>query len=162
MRWYDEALFKDTKFCCIMINWRLETFDMQTCLTSLEYISDQWFVRSLGMGKVREGGRKNLVLSKHRSRKNVAAQLLSHVQFFVTLWTAAHQASLVFAQIHVHWVSDAIQPSHPLPSPSPPVINLSQHQGLFHWVGFSHQVAKVLKSQLQHQSFQWIFRTDFL
>ena len=58
--------------------------------------------------------------------------------------------------------SDAIQPSHPLSSPSPPAFNLSQHQGLFQWVSSSHQVAKVLEFQHQHQSFQWIFRTDFL
>ena len=65
------------------------------------------------------------------------------------------------AQTHVHQVGDAIQPSHPLSSPSPPALNLSQHQGLFQ-VSSSHQVAKVLELQLQHQSFQWIFRTDFL
>ena len=59
------------------------------------------------------------------------------------------------------WVGDAIQPSHPL-SPSPPTFNLSQHQGLFQWVSSLHQVAKVLELQLKHQSFQWIFRTDFL
>ena len=64
------------------------------------------------------------------------------------------------AQTHVHWVSDAIQPSPPLSSPSPPAFNLSQHQGLFQWVRSSHQVAKVL--ELQHQSSQWIFRVDFL
>ena len=58
-------------------------------------------------------------------------------------------------------VSDAIQPSHPLLSPSPPAFNLSQHQGLW-WVGCLHQVAKVLELQLQHQSFQWIPRTDLL
>ena len=63
---------------------------------------------------------------------------------------------------HVHRVGDAIQPSHPLPSPSPPTFRLSQHQGLFKWVGSSHQVAKGLEFQLQLQSFQWIFRTDFL
>ena len=62
-------------------------------------------------------------------------------------------------QTHVHWVSDVIQPSHPLSSPSPPAFNLSQHQGLFKWVSSSHQVAKVLESQLQHQSFQWTPRT---
>ena len=67
-----------------------------------------------------------------------------------------------FTQTHVRWVSDAIQPSHPLSSPSPPAFNLSQHQGLFKWVSSSHQVAKVLEFQLQHQSFQWISRTDFL
>ena len=65
-------------------------------------------------------------------------------------------------QTHVHWVGDAIQPSHPLSLPSPPTFNLSQHQGLFQWVSSSHQVAKVLQLQLQHQSFQWIFRTYFL
>ena len=54
------------------------------------------------------------------------------------------------------------QPSHPLSSPSPPTFNLSQHQGLFKRVSSSHQVAKVLEFQLQHQSLQWIFRTDFL
>ena len=67
-----------------------------------------------------------------------------------------------FTQTHVHWVSDAIQPSHPLQFPSPPSFNLSQHQGLFQWVGSLHHVAKVLELQLQHQSFQWIFRVDFL
>ena len=60
-------------------------------------------------------------------------------------------------QTHFHWISDAIQPSHPLSSPSPPAFNLSQHWGLFQWVSSSHQVAKVLEFQLQHQSFQWIF-----
>ena len=64
------------------------------------------------------------------------------------------------AHTHVHWISDAIQPSHPL-SPPPPALNLSQHQGLFQWVGSSHQVAKVSELQLQHQSFQWIIRVDF-
>ena len=61
---------------------------------------------------------------------------------------------LEFTQTHVHQVSDAIQPSHPLSSPSPPVFNLSQHQGLFKLVSFKYQVAKVLEFQLQHQSFQ--------
>ena len=67
-----------------------------------------------------------------------------------------------FAQTHVHRVGDAIQPSHLLSSPSPPALNLSQHQGLFEWVSSSHQVAKVLEFQLQHQSFQWTPRTDLL
>ena len=65
------------------------------------------------------------------------------------------------AQTHVHWVSFAIQPSHPLSSPSP-TFSLSQHQDLFKWVSSSNQMAKVLELQLQHQFFQWIFRTDFL
>ena len=66
------------------------------------------------------------------------------------------------AQTHAHWVGDAIQPSHPLSSPSPPAFNLSQHKGLFQWVSSSHQVTQVLAFQLQHQSFQWLFRTDSL
>ena len=65
-------------------------------------------------------------------------------------------------QTHVHWVGDAIQPFHPLSSPSPPAPNLSQHQGLFQRISYLHQVAKVLKFQLQHQSLQWVFRIDFL
>ena len=72
-----------------------------------------------------------------------------------------------FTQTHVHWVGDAIQPSHPLSSPSLFIFNLSQHQGLFKWVGSSYQVAKVLEFQLQHQSLQWSprlssFRMDWL
>ena len=67
-----------------------------------------------------------------------------------------------FTETHVHWVGDAIQPSHPLLSLSPPAFNLSQYQGLFQWISSSHQVAKGLELHLQHQSFQWTIRTDFL
>ena len=70
--------------------------------------------------------------------------------------------TLESTQIHVHWVSDAIQPSHPLSSPSPPALNLSQHQGLFQWVSSLHHVVKVLEFQLKHQSFQWTPRTELL
>ena len=86
---------------------------------------------------------------------------------FATPWPAARQASLSFSisqsllKLMVHWVGDAIQPPHPLSSPSPPAFNLSQHQGLFQWVCSSHQVANVMELQLQHQSFQWIFRVGF-
>ena len=65
-------------------------------------------------------------------------------------------------QTHVHWVGDATQPSYPLLSPSPPAPNPSQHQGLFQWVNSSHEVAKVLEFQLQHQSFHWTPRTNLL
>ena len=61
-----------------------------------------------------------------------------------------------------HWVADAIQPSHPLSSPSSPAFNLSQGQGLLKGASSSYQINKVLEFQLQHQSFQWIFSTDFL
>ena len=69
---------------------------------------------------------------------------------------------LEFAQTHVYWVSDTIEPSRPLLHPSLFANSLSQHQLLFQWVSFLHQVAKLLELQLQHQSFQWIFRMDFL
>ena len=65
-----------------------------------------------------------------------------------------HHQLLELVQTHVHRISDAIQPSHLLLSPSPPAFNLSQHQGLFKWVSSLHQVAKVLEFQFQHQSFQ--------
>ena len=73
-----------------------------------------------------------------------------------------HYQLLEFTQTHVHRVSDTIQISHPLSSPSPPAPNPSQHQGLFQWVNSLHEVAKVLEFQLQHQSFQWTPRTDLL
>ena len=77
-----------------------------------------------------------------------------------------HHQLLELTQTHVHQVSDAIQPSHPLSSPSLPALNPSQHQGLFQWVSSLHEVAKVLEFQLQHQSFHehpgLIFRMDWL
>ena len=71
-----------------------------------------------------------------------------------------HHKLLEFAQTHAHQVDDAIQPSHPRLSPSPPAPTPSQHQDLFQWLNSSHEVAKVLEFQLQHQSFQWTPRTD--
>ena len=88
-------------------------------------------------------------------------QFTSVAQSCLTLWhpmdcsmpgLPVHHQILAFTQTHVHWVGDAIQPSHPLSSPSPPNFNLSQHHGLFKWVNSLHQVAKVLEFQLQHQS----------
>ena len=67
-----------------------------------------------------------------------------------------------FTQTHARRVGDAIQPSHPLSSPSPPAPNPSQHQGLFQWVNSSHEVSEVLEFQTEHQSFQWTPRTDLL
>ena len=98
-----------------------------------------------------------------------SVQSFSHVQLFATPWIThsmqglpVHHQLPEFTQTHVHWVGDAIQPSHPLSSPSPPAPNPSQHQGLFQWVNSLHEVAKVLEFQLQHQSFQWTPRTDLL
>ena len=72
-----------------------------------------------------------------------------------------HHQLQKFTQTHMHWAGDAIQPSHPRSSPFPPAPNPSQRQSLFQWVSSSHEVAKVLEFLLQHQSFQWIFRTVF-
>ena len=69
---------------------------------------------------------------------------------------------LKFARTNVHWVGEAIQPSHPLSSASPPAFSLSQHQALFQGDGSLHQVSKGSELELQHPSFQWIFRVDFL
>ena len=101
----------------------------------------------------------------------VSIQFSSVTQLFPTLCnpmdcsTASlpvHHQLPEFTQTHVHRVGDAIQPSHSLSSPSPPTFNLSQHQGLFKWVSSSHQVAKELELQLQHQCLQWTPRTDLL
>ena len=94
-----------------------------------------------------------------------SVQLLSRVWFFVTLWTAACQASVSITNTlnSLKLMSiKSMMPSNHLSTPLPPVFSLSQHQGLFQWVSSLHQVAKVLELQLQHQSSQWIFRTDFL
>ena len=96
-----------------------------------------------------------------------SVQSLSHIWLFATPWTAVHQASL---SITNSWSLPKLKslklvmPSNHLilSSPSPPAFNLSQYQGLFHWVSSLHQMAKVLELQLQHQSSQWIFRSDFL
>ena len=73
-----------------------------------------------------------------------------------------HHQLLEFIQTHIHHVSDAIQPSHPLSSPSPPAPNPSQHQSLFQWVNSSHEVARVLELQLYHHSLQRNPRADLL
>ena len=105
--------------------------------------------------KERNKKRKSIIQNKNTQFSSVS-------QFCSTLcnpmgWSMpgfpVFHSFLEMAQTHVHQVSDAIQPSHPLSSPSPPAINLSQHQGLFQRVSSSYQVAKVLEVQLQHQSF---------
>ena len=110
-----------------------------------------------------------LLLSGFSSVQFSSVQSLSRVQLFATPWIAAHQASLSITNswnlLKLTSIESVISSNHLIlchPSPFPPAFNLSQHQGIFKWVSSSHQVAKVLEFQLQHQSFQWIFRTDFL
>ena len=108
----------------------------------------------------------------HTPSTHPEAQSVSSVaQSCPTLWDPmdfstpgfpVHHQLLEPTQTHVHRVGDAIRPFHPLSSPSSPIISPCQHQGLFQWVSSSNKVAKVFEFQLQHQSFQWIFRTHFL
>ena len=96
-----------------------------------------------------------IFITKHLKSKFsvVVVQLVNSIWIFATPWMQyarlhCPQRLLEFAQIHVHWVNDAIQPSHPLTPPSSPAFNISQNQGLFQWVSSSHQVAKVSASVL--------------
>ena len=102
-----------------------------------------------------------------KTQHTLVVQSFSCVWLFVTPWTAALQASLSFplSRSFLTFISiESMMPSnHLIPSPSsPPSLNLSQHQRFFQWVSSSHQVANTLELQLQHQSFQWIFRFGFL
>ena len=115
------------------------------------------------------GGNSLQVSDIFISLKHLLLLLLSHfsrVQLFATPWTAARQASLftINSRSLPKLMSiELVMPSnHLLLAPSPPALNLSQHQGLFQWVSSLHQVAKVLEFQLQYQSFQWTPRTDHL
>ena len=105
-------------------------------------------------------------VAKTQTQLGDSVQSLSHVRLCnpmnrSTPGLPVHHNLPESTQTRVLWAGDTIQPPHPL-SPSPPAFNLSQQQGLFRWVNSSHQVAKVLEFQLQHQSFQWTPRTDLL
>ena len=117
-----------------------------------------------------QGKKKKKLLLLPYDKAFDCGQFSSVIQSCPTLWNPTdcskpglpvHQQLPEFTQTHVLWVGDAISPSHPLSSPSP-AFNLPQHQGLFKWVSSSHQLTKTMELQLQHQSFQWTPRTDFL
>ena len=100
-----------------------------------------------------------------------SVEISSVTQLCLILWNPkdcstpgfpVHHQLPELTQTHVHWIGVSIQPSHPLSSPSPQALNIPQHQALFQWVSSSHKVAKVLEFQLQHEFFQWIFRTGLL
>ena len=105
------------------------------------------------------------LLHKNRATRSSVAQscltLCDPMDCSTPAFPVQHQL-LELTQTHVYRVAEPIQPYHPLSSPSPLAFNLSQHQGLFQWISSSHQMTKVLEFQLQHQSFQWIFRIYFL
>ena len=110
-------------------------------------------------------------VSEKKNTNTISVQFSSVTQSCPTLcnpmnWSMpglpVHHQLQEFTQTHAHRVGDAIQPSHPLSSPSPPSPNPSQHQGLFQWVNSKHEVAKLLEFQLQQQSIQWTPRTDLL
>ena len=139
---------------------------------------DSWMKAKMNGWNIKE--QQNICSKKFSSKYSLATVVnLAHVYKFLVLQFSCsvmsdslrpmdcstpglpvHRQLPEFTQTHVHWVGDAIQPSHSLSSPSPPAFNLSQHQGLFHWVSSSLQVAKLLEFKLQHQAFQWVFRTD--
>ena len=116
--------------------------------------------------KVKYNSRNSKGIYKH-TKCFSSVQSLSRVQLCDPMNCSmpglpVHHQLLEFSQTHVRQVGDAIQPSHPLSSPSPPAPNPSQHQSLFQWVNSLHEVAKGLKFQIQYQSFQWTPRTDLL
>ena len=105
---------------------------------------------------------KTLMLGGIGGRRSRGQQRMRWLDGVTNLMDVSLSELQESTQTHVHWVGDATQPSHSLSFPSPPALNLCLHQGLFKWVSSSHQVAKVLEFQLQHQSFQWTLRTDLL
>ena len=140
----------------ILIESNISFFILWLLIFTYQEIFAYCMIANILMG--RKGGRLNSNIGVIFS----SIPSLSRVWLFQALWTTVCQVTnSEFTQTHVHRVDDAIQPSNPLSSPSPPAFNLSQHQSLFKWVSSSPQVAKVLELQLQRQSFQWIFRTNF-
>ena len=180
LNWLDLLKNMCSYTCCIFVlfllrctccgRWGGMWFIYFSFISLVSYQGVFWELLSLGW-------KESLCLTKEKTSRTkfgigmlVMVQFSSVTQLCPTLCdpmnrstpglTVHHQLP-EFTQTHVHRVGDAIQPSHPLSSPSP-APNPSQHQGLFQWVSSSHQVAKVLEFQLQHQSFQWTPMTGLL
>ena len=154
---------------------------IQSCLVYYTYESKKWIIRFFKYSQV---GTKWLCKLARNSvySDSFFCLIMCSVQFSSVTQSCltpcnpmdsstpglpVHHQLPEFTQTHVHWVGDAIQPSHPLSSPSPSALNLSQHQGLFKWVNSLHEVAKAFEFQLHYQSFQWTpglisFRMDWL
>ena len=129
--------------------------------SSFKQLSQMWLMRLRGLFVVNTLCNLSATYSSVRSVAQSCPTLCDPMNCS-TPGLPVHHQHPEFTQTHVHWVHDAIQPSHPLPSPSPPAPNPSQHQSLFQWVNSSHEVAKGLEFQLQHHSFQRTPRTDLL
>ena len=139
--------------CLSIVDWRRQT-------NCQPHISDQSKVPSDDHSWTTACQSHQVLFSVHFSSVTQSSPTLYDPMDCSTPGLPVHHQLPELTQTPVHWVGDAIQPSHFLSSPSPPAFNLSQHQGLFKRVSSSHQVAKVLEFQLQHQSFQWILRND--
>ena len=143
---------------CIICTYKVHTMSPWTMLLSCVAFSCSWYLTEILEGHSTSSSLHVFLNSVHSVTQSCLT-LYDHMDYSTPGLPVHHQLP-EFMQTHVHRVSDAIQPSHPLSSPSPPAFSLSQHHGLFKWVSSSHQVPKVL--ELQHQPFQWIFRTDLL
>ena len=141
--WYESAVFRNKDLIILCISGHLVTW---------------WF--QLGACELGFPWNIDVIYVVQFSSVTQSCPTLCDPMNHSTPGLPVHHQLPEFTQTHDHWVGDAIQPSHPLSSPSPPVPKSSQHQGLFQWVNSSHKVAKVLEFQLQHQSFQWTPRTD--
>ena len=153
-------IYAHVKMCTIksMLALSIKNYKQLKCSSTSERKNKLWFIYIL---EYYSAIKRNRVLIQFSSVTQLCLTLWDSMDCSMPGFPVYHQL-LELTQTYVHWVGDAIQLSHPLLSPSPPAFNLSQHQGLFQWVSSSHQVAKVLEFQLQHQSFQWTPRTDLL
>ena len=150
---------KDVRVKNEILRVHFSVLPFKNCLTF--FMMEIMWVIVFNLEYARQDGKNSLVISVQFSSVAQSCPTLCDPMNHSKPGLPIHHQLPESTKTHVHWVDDATQPSHPLSSPSP-TLNLSQHQGLFKWVSSSHQVAKVLKFQLQHQSFQWLFRTDFL
>ena len=147
------------------INQEIKTLGILELNERILHVGWMWILVAMGWTHwVEQHALKSHVHPDAQNMTLFIVHFSSVTQSCLTLWDPMdcstpglpdHHQLLEFTQAHVHWVRDAIQPSHPLSSLSPPDFSLAHHQGLHKWVISLHQVAKGLEFQLQHQSFQW-------
>ena len=142
--------------------WRMHVKYLKQYFIHKKMLKTYFLCFSLCTLPLRTNQNKDSILSQFNSVQSISHVWLCYPMNCSTPGLPVHHKLPEFTQTHVHRVSDSIQPSHPLLSPSPPAPNPSPHQRLFQWVNSSHEVAKVLEFQPQHQSFQWTPRTDRL